>query len=218
MVQHRAVLAQQEAPCCTARSMNFWSSGSLQRHRPPWRGASHDARVAVEAGQHVGGRQPRERQPRRDLRVVQHALQFLAHGRSRASPARRRSSPACSGLAARRRRRTGPARCWCQDTQGGASRLARRRAEPFTMSKRNSRHSIGPFHIGTRRDSFSRIRERQLQVGRQHPGGPAGVVLLPVRRQLVEEVAAVLGLRRARARPGCGRRRRRPRCARRRAG
>jgi YidB-like protein len=31
------------------------------------------------------------------------------------------------------------------------------RAEPATRSKRNSRHSIGPFHIGTRRDSFSRI-------------------------------------------------------------
>jgi hypothetical protein len=31
------------------------------------------------------------------------------------------------------------------------------RAEPATMSKRNSRHSIGPFHIGTRRDSFRRI-------------------------------------------------------------
>ena len=26
------------------------------------------------------------------------------------------------------------------------------------MSKRNRRHSIGPFHIGTRRDSFSRMR------------------------------------------------------------
>ena len=24
------------------------------------------------------------------------------------------------------------------------------------MSKRNMRHSIGPFHIGTRRDSFNR--------------------------------------------------------------
>ena len=33
----------------------------------------------------------------------------------------------------------------------------RLRAEPATRSNRNSRHSIGPFHIGTRRDSFRRI-------------------------------------------------------------
>ena len=39
------------------------------------------------------------------------------------------------------------------------SRVATRRAptDPATRSKRNSRHSIGPFHIGTRRDSFRRI-------------------------------------------------------------
>ena len=36
------------------------------------------------------------------------------------------------------------------------------RAEPATMSKRNRRHSIGPFHIGTRRDSFSRMRAGSL--------------------------------------------------------
>ncbi len=34
-----------------------------------------------------------------------------------------------------------------------------RRADPATMSKRNKRHSIGPFHIGTRWLSFSRISE-----------------------------------------------------------
>jgi hypothetical protein len=28
---------------------------------------------------------------------------------------------------------------------------------PLTMSKRNKRHSMGPFHMGTRRDSFRRI-------------------------------------------------------------
>ena len=33
------------------------------------------------------------------------------------------------------------------------------------MSKRNSRHSIGPFHIGTRRDSFSRMREGSFRSG-----------------------------------------------------
>ena len=33
------------------------------------------------------------------------------------------------------------------------------------MSKRNSRHSIGPFHIGTRRDSFSRMRVGSLRSG-----------------------------------------------------
>ena len=32
------------------------------------------------------------------------------------------------------------------------------------MSKRNRRHSIGPFHIGTRRDSFSRMREELARV------------------------------------------------------
>jgi hypothetical protein len=52
---------------------------------------------------------------------------------------------------------------------------------PATMSKRNSRHSIGPFHSGTRRLSFRRIWPRQLHVGRQQPGGPAAVVALPVR-------------------------------------
>jgi len=31
------------------------------------------------------------------------------------------------------------------------------RAAPATMSKRNRRHSIAPFHNGTRRDSLSRI-------------------------------------------------------------
>ena len=41
----------------------------------------------------------------------------------------------------------------------GRQRLALRcaRADPATRSKRNSRHSIGPFHSGTRRDSFERI-------------------------------------------------------------
>ena len=34
-----------------------------------------------------------------------------------------------------------------------------RRAEPATMSKRNSRHSIGPFHSGTRRLSLRRISD-----------------------------------------------------------
>ena len=40
-----------------------------------------------------------------------------------------------------------------------------RRAEPATISKRNSRHSIGPFHIGTRRDSFKRMRCGSLRSG-----------------------------------------------------
>jgi hypothetical protein len=31
------------------------------------------------------------------------------------------------------------------------------RIDPDTRSKRNRRHSIGPFHIGTRRLSFKRI-------------------------------------------------------------
>jgi hypothetical protein len=31
------------------------------------------------------------------------------------------------------------------------------RAEPLTMSNLNKRHSSGPFHMGTRRDSFRRI-------------------------------------------------------------
>src|SRR5574343_886440 len=35
----------------------------------------------------------------------------------------------------------------------------------------------------------------QLEVGREHPGGPAGVVLLPVRRQLAEELATIVGVR-----------------------
>ena len=39
----------------------------------------------------------------------------------------------------------------------GAEDCAPARAEPLTMSKRNNRHSIGPFHIGTRRLSFRRI-------------------------------------------------------------
>ena len=43
-----------------------------------------------------------------------------------------------------------------------------------SSSKRNSRHSIGPFHIGTRRDSFSRIALGRLHVGAEDPGGPAG--------------------------------------------
>ena len=33
------------------------------------------------------------------------------------------------------------------------------------MSKRNSRHSIGPFHIGMRRDSFSRMRVGSFMSG-----------------------------------------------------
>src|SRR5690606_20285396 len=40
----------------------------------------------------------------------------------------------------------------------------------------------------------------QLEVGREHPGRPAAVVLLPVRGELAEELAAVLGLRRLAAR------------------
>ena len=39
----------------------------------------------------------------------------------------------------------------------GAAASLRSRIDPATRSKRNSRHSIGPFHSGTRRDSFRRI-------------------------------------------------------------
>ena len=39
------------------------------------------------------------------------------------------------------------------------------RAEPATRSKRNKRHSIGPFHIGTRFDSFSRIAPGSFMSG-----------------------------------------------------
>jgi putative N6-adenine-specific DNA methylase len=38
-------------------------------------------------------------------------------------------------------------------------------AEPATMSKRNRRHSMGPFHMGTRRDSFRRMRPGSLKSG-----------------------------------------------------
>ena len=90
------------------------------------------------------------------------------------------------------------AACWLAAAQrprlgGGRRRCTRPRAEPATRSKRNSRHSIGPFHIGTRRDSFRRIAPGQLHVGAQHPGRPAGRMLrvgaFPVRRQAREEVA-----------------------------
>ena len=39
------------------------------------------------------------------------------------------------------------------------------RIEPARKSKRNIRHSIGPFHIGTRRDSLKRIRLGNLRSG-----------------------------------------------------
>jgi uncharacterized protein YidB (DUF937 family) len=45
---------------------------------------------------------------------------------------------------------------------GGGAYL---RADPATRSKRNSRHSIGPFHIGTRRDSFRRIAPGSFMSG-----------------------------------------------------
>jgi len=45
---------------------------------------------------------------------------------------------------------------------------------PATISKRNRRHSIGPFHIGTRRDSFKRILPGNLRSGeRTHAVQPA---------------------------------------------
>ena len=39
------------------------------------------------------------------------------------------------------------------------------RIVPATRSKRNKRHSIGPFHIGVRRDSFSRIAPGSFMSG-----------------------------------------------------
>ena len=39
------------------------------------------------------------------------------------------------------------------------------RFDPATRSNRNSLHSIGPFHIGTRRDSFRRIACGSLASG-----------------------------------------------------
>jgi hypothetical protein len=37
--------------------------------------------------------------------------------------------------------------------------------EPLTMSKRNRRHSMGPFHMGVRRDSLRRILPGSLRSG-----------------------------------------------------
>lgn len=39
------------------------------------------------------------------------------------------------------------------------------RAEPASKSKRNRRHSMGPFHMGTRRDSLKRILLGSLRSG-----------------------------------------------------
>jgi hypothetical protein len=53
-------------------------------------------------------------------------------------------------------------------------RPAQLRAEPATMSKRNRRHSMGPFHTGTRRLSFSRISDGSFMSGLStHPVHPA---------------------------------------------
>ena len=83
--------------CCTARSMNFWSSGSLQV-TAALAGASTMRACRSKPASTSARRQPLERQPRRDVRIGQHALELVAHGRRRQpAPGRRRSSPACSG-------------------------------------------------------------------------------------------------------------------------
>jgi len=53
--------------------------------------------------------------------------------------------------------RRSTSRCRPRRERQALRSLAGGRIAPATMSKRNSRHSMGPFHSGTRRDSFSRM-------------------------------------------------------------
>ena len=79
-----------------------------------------------------------------------------------------------------------------------AARRGRSRALPLQPAIRGSsprpcRSGTGGIRSGRSTSargalSFSRMQRRQLQVRAQHPGGPAGVVALPVRRQRGEEV------------------------------
>ncbi len=117
-----------------------------------------DARMAVEARQHRLGAERVVRQARRDLRVGQHPGQLAAH-LGGGDPAQR---PRFQRSAQTGRRLVGEDEEVEHDVgvedDGGRVRHGFSRAEPATMSKRSRRHSIGPFHIGTRRDSFRRMR------------------------------------------------------------
>jgi hypothetical protein len=143
-------------------------------------GHFRQARMPVKGGQHITGIQFIKRQARHDLRIGQHALEFVAHG-LRGQPVEfagfQRFSEGLrgrivedkhveddvgvqhDGLARRSRHAAG------SSGAVGAAAPGLPRAEPATMSKRNSRHSIGPFHIGTRRDSFRRILPGSLRSG-----------------------------------------------------
>ena len=115
---------------------------------PPRRRRAPPLRIVVLSGPE-GGLAPAEEDAAAASGFVR-----SASARASCAPTRRRSR--CSpGSASQRPTEMNrkPAAC--------APRPARRRpaprAEPATRSKRNRRHSIGPFHIGMRRDSFSRI-------------------------------------------------------------
>ena len=144
------------------------------------------ADVAVD---HADGAQRQREQPRamgggggtthtrRDGAAAAHGNVILTQRRAR----RAGGLPPCRGAT------TGAAEA------GGHGATAPRqvRIEPATRSKRNSRHSMGPFHIGTRRDSLQAHRARQPGIRAQHPGRP-GLV-----GRAVEHASS--------ARPGAGR-------------
>ena len=121
-------------------------------------------------------------------------------------------APAASGQ--RRRIVETPAdraRCWCPAPPRTAAPPApwravirsRRARRPCRARARRALHHVEAEHPAfdravPHRHAARRLQAHlagQLQVGRQQPGGPAGVVLLPVGGQLHEELAAVVGMR-----------------------
>ena len=158
---------------CSARSMNHLVVGVDAAHRGArCRLGPLDARF--ELGQQRGWRAAVGLQPFRDRRVMStrsnssrmcgggQPAQFarFQRGSQRLRGADRRSLRSSSQLVSMTRR-------------GSSSLMAGRRVvgsrigarQPASRSKRNRRHSIGPFHIGTRRDSLKRILDGSFRSG-----------------------------------------------------
>ena len=123
--------------------------------------------MRIKVRQHVQRAERMLCQTGHNFGVGQHPLQFITHG-LRGNPmvlfGRQRVSQGVRGRVVENERvqhdvgvddqAQTPFRRWRYVPDDSPPFL---RAEPLTMSKRNIRHSMGPFHIGTRRDSLRRI-------------------------------------------------------------
>ena len=173
--QHLAVLAQQRRSVRHGKVYKNLVVPVAAAHRGQ-RCHGHAMAQSVEPVQHCMGGLGHRRQTRCNLRVGEHAREFVPHAGS--------DQPACACTIQCRAQTThrrivehqqvqhdvGVEHPWAGRRVHHRIQAVRRsrasgRADPLTMSKRNNRHSMGPFHIGTRRDSFRRILPGSLRSG-----------------------------------------------------